>query len=88
MKEKIKKIVLGAIAVFIIGGFAFLFQYNIANATSGECSWHGGVNCAAGADWDGSAICNDGWKDSSESFFLQSNVLTISIVHLLNLNLY
>jgi len=69
MKEKIKKIVLGAIAVFIIGGFGFLFQYGIANATSGTCSWHGGINCAAGADWDGSAICNDGWKDSSEGFF-------------------
>lgn len=38
-------------------------------ATQGTCSWHGGVNCSAGADWDGSAICNDGWKDSSEVFY-------------------
>lgn len=37
-------------------------------ATSGTCSYHGGVNCYAGSDWDGSAICNDGWRDSSELF--------------------
>jgi hypothetical protein len=34
-------------------------------AVSGACSYHGGVSCSAGADWDGSVICNDGWKDSS-----------------------
>jgi len=38
-------------------------------ATSGACSWHGGVNCAAGADWDGSVICNDGWRNSSVSYY-------------------
>ena len=38
------------------------------NATSGCCSHHGGVNCSAGADSDGSVICNDGWKDSSCSY--------------------
>lgn len=37
-------------------------------ATSGACSWHGGVNCAAGADIDGSVICSDGWRDSSVSY--------------------
>lgn len=31
----------------------------------GACSGHGGVNCAAGPDSDGSVICNDGWRDSS-----------------------
>jgi hypothetical protein len=37
----------------------------MVNATSGACSSHKGVNCAVGADWDGSVICNDGNKDSS-----------------------
>ncbi|TSC83533.1 MAG: hypothetical protein G01um101417_516 [Parcubacteria group bacterium Gr01-1014_17] len=47
---------------------AFLF-YGNANAISGTCSYHGGVNCYAGSDWDGSAICNDGWRDSTESYY-------------------
>lgn len=46
---------------------AFLFPL-FAYATSGTCSYHGGVNCSTGSDWDGSAICNDGWRDSSEMF--------------------
>lgn len=37
-------------------------------ATEGTCSSHHGVNCSAGGDWDGSAICNDGWRDSSERY--------------------
>lgn len=40
-----------------------------AYAVEGTCSWHGGVNCSVGADWDGSAVCNDGWRDSSESYY-------------------
>lgn len=39
-----------------------------AQAVEGTCSWHGGVSCSAGADWDGSAICKDGWRDSSEAY--------------------
>ena len=39
-----------------------------AQAVSGTCSYHGGVNCGAMADLDGSAICNDGWRDSSETY--------------------
>jgi len=64
MKEKIKKI-----SLFII---IFLFSFDFLSsvkATSGACSWHGGVNCAVGPDWDGSVICNDGWKDSGVSFY-------------------
>lgn len=34
-------------------------------AIEGACSDHNGVNCNAGMDWDGSVICNDGWKDST-----------------------
>lgn len=40
------------------------------SATSGACSWHWGVNCDAGADWDGSVVCNDGWRDSGVSYSL------------------
>ncbi len=43
----------------------------ITFATEGTCSWHGGVSCNAGADWDGSTICKDGWRDSSERFYSQ-----------------
>lgn len=36
-----------------------------AFAISGACSGHKGVNYSAGADSDGSVICNDGWRNSS-----------------------
>ncbi len=39
-----------------------------AQATSGACSYHGGVNCAAGPGTYGQAICNDGWTGSSVSY--------------------
>lgn len=55
--------------ILIIIGAIFIatFTTNVtsAHATSGACSWHNGVNCSAGPDWDGSEICNDGWRDSS-----------------------
>ena len=44
----------------------------------GTCAWHSGVDCNAMADWDGSAICNDGWRDSSETF---SSVQECSALH-------
>lgn len=46
-----------------------LITPSITFATSGTCSFHGGINCNAMSDWDGSAICNDGWRDSSETFY-------------------
>jgi hypothetical protein len=45
-----------------------ILNINIASASSGACSYHGGVNCSAGADIDGSIICADGWTDSSVSY--------------------
>lgn len=39
-----------------------------ALAASGACSNHGGVDCTAGPDSDGSVICNDGWLNSSVSY--------------------
>lgn len=55
----------------IIGGFALTLCFllpNYVRATSGACSYHDGVDCSAGADWDGSVVCNDGWRDSSVSY--------------------
>ncbi len=57
------------ILVLIIASFSLIQS---VQATSGACSYHGGVSCGAGPDWDGSAICNDGWRDSSVSY-LSSN---------------
>lgn len=53
------------IALFILG--SFLLPKNVL-AISGACSSHNGVNCT-NADFDGSVICNDGWADSSTSFY-------------------
>lgn len=55
----------------IILAFFFLFNLKQVYAVEGTCSWHGGVDCYAGADLDGSAICADGWRDSSERFYSQ-----------------
>lgn len=41
---------------------------NYLFATSGCCSGHSGVNCAAGAQANGNVICNDGWRGSSCSY--------------------
>ena len=41
---------------------------DLVYATEGSCSWHGGVNCNAGPDLDGSEICKDGWRDSTVNF--------------------
>lgn len=37
-------------------------------SSSGACSGHGGVNCSAGPDSDGSVICSDGWRGSSVAY--------------------
>ena len=37
-------------------------------ANSGACSYHKGVNCAAGPGVNGQVICNDGWTGSSVSY--------------------
>lgn len=54
----------------------FIVFVKDVNATSGACSWHSGVNCSAGADWDGSVVCNDGWRDSSVSYSSSSECQT------------
>ena len=60
-----KKLLLLFPLIFFILSFYLL---HTSFATSGACSYHGGVNCSAGADWDGSVICNDGWRDSSVKY--------------------
>lgn len=45
---------------------------DVTKATSGTCSYHNGFDCTAGPDYDNSAICNDGWADSSEDFYTMS----------------
>jgi hypothetical protein len=56
--------------LFILTFFLLVFFVGSkVNATSGTCSWHNGVNCSVGSDADGSVICNDGWRDSSESYY-------------------
>ncbi len=58
--------VLATIVLFFAA--AFFAAPNVSLATSGACSYHGGVSCASGPDWDGSVICSDGWRDSSVSY--------------------
>ncbi len=41
----------------------FAHIYN-ADATSGACSSHNGVDCSRGRQIDGKVYCNDGWTDS------------------------
>lgn len=48
--------------------FASFFLASTVLATSGCCSGHSGVNCAAGAQGNGHVICNDGWTGSSCSY--------------------
>jgi len=47
----------------------FLLSVSDVYAIQGSCSSHGGVNCDIGQDYDGSVICNDGWRESSVSYY-------------------
>jgi len=40
--------------------FLSSLSFSVVHATSGACSYHSGVNCSIGADYNGYAICNDG----------------------------
>ena len=50
------------VSLFILG--SFFCGASSVFATSGACSWHGGVDCSAGADAYGHAICEDGTSSS------------------------
>lgn len=54
--------------LLIITAFFVALIPSFVSATQGSCSYHGGVNCSIGPDYDGSVVCNDGWRDSSVLF--------------------
>ena len=64
--------------LFLLTGLLFFSVNSQVKAVQGTCSSHGGVDCSAMADSDGSAVCNDGWRDSSETF---SSVLECKNLH-------
>jgi hypothetical protein len=57
---KMKKLL--SVAFFLL----FIIPFS-ANATSGACSYHGGVNCNSVSSY-GKVVCNDGWVNSSVNF--------------------
>lgn len=59
MKHKYKTSI--ALVLFLT---VLFFVAQPVSADSGACSWHGGVNCAAGSGVHGGAICNDGYESS------------------------
>jgi len=52
---------------FSLVGLLFLLP-GVTSATQGACSYHQGVNCAAGPTYSGNVMCNDGWINSSVRF--------------------
>ena len=67
MKNQIRRIPPSSYLIVVLFLLTLIFPSH-ASATSGSCSSHGGVACSLGSDYDGSVICNDGWRDSSVSF--------------------
>lgn len=65
MKEKIKKYLI----IFFI-----LLVPSFTNATSGACSYHGGVNCSVGPNKNGNVTCLDGF-DSSVPYYQSTECL-------------
>ncbi len=53
-----------SVLFFLLVAF-FAFVTPTHGAGAGACSWHSGVSCGSGSDFDGSVICTDGWRDSS-----------------------
>lgn len=53
------------ISIFIVASFFFLEN---ANAISGACSSHNGVNCSMGRQLNGKVYCNDGWTESMADY--------------------
>lgn len=43
-------------------------EYKVASEKSFTCDKHGGINCQAGQDSDGSVICFDGFTDAAARF--------------------
>ncbi len=81
MKERIKRkgFIKLLLLVSIITSLLVIFITLSSSvlAISGACSWHDGVNCNAGPDWDGSVICNDGWRDSTVDYYSMDECFNI-----------
>lgn len=58
------KLNLNKISLFVFFAI-FIFP---STTLAGACSGHGGVDCSAGHDIDGSVICEDGWTESSVQY--------------------
>lgn len=65
MNNFIKTIFQFVLFLVLISLSGFIGTPMRAQATSGACSYHGGVNCSAGRQPSGTVYCNDpGWTDS------------------------
>lgn len=54
-------------------------EMKIPQAALSTCNKHGGVNCQAGADTDGSVICYDGFRGSMQRFTFTCNAPKLEI---------
>lgn len=54
-------------------------EYKLADPNKTSCAQHGGINCEAGADADGSVICADGYKDAMTRYRFHCNTAKIAI---------
>jgi len=54
----------------------------IAKVNLESCNNHGGVNCQAAADSDGSVICFDGYRESSERFLWKCKSAKLELVQI------
>lgn len=77
-----KSLLTGLVSALFVLVFTILISVPHASAVEGSCSWHGGVDCSIGPDWDSSAICNDGWSDSGERYFEQIKCQTVPMCSL------
>ena len=65
-----KKIILTLIAIAITTGIACstLSPYSPDSGKITACLDHGGVNCGAGPDIDGSVVCADNYRNSDVAY--------------------
>lgn len=63
------------LSIIFAFGLIVLVNTSLSYATGGACSGHGGVDCSAGPDDDGSVICSDGWNYSSVNYWQSDDCL-------------
>ncbi|MCB0319858.1 MAG: hypothetical protein KDD60_02965 [Bdellovibrionales bacterium] len=52
-----------------------------------SCSNHGGINCQAGADEDGSVICYDGFRDSAPIYRFSCNAPKLEVADISDIDM-